>query len=102
LFRVPGLVRNPVARIHIFFSLCDAVKSYTLAWNREIFSDRISASLLAIATTEGPDKVCLSIDGTDRGKVFYWDSPSGCTFRLADNFDQFFGSLYADDSSPLE
>ncbi len=59
LFEVPNSQGSPVARIHFFFGLGDTEESCDLDWNHEVFSDRISAECLPIATTEGADKICL-------------------------------------------
>jgi hypothetical protein len=100
LFAIQGLPGNPVGRIHFFFGLNDAVESCNLDWNLDVFRDRIPAGMLPIATTEGSDKVCLSVSG----QVFYWDahahSGTDSVHWLAEDLDAFVASLRSDALSP--
>ncbi|HZH17577.1 MAG TPA: SMI1/KNR4 family protein [Archangium sp.] len=95
---------NPLGRIHIFFGLKDPVVSCNLDWNLDVFGDRIPTDLLPIATTEGIDKICLSVGGKQPGAVFYWDGHARSGERnlyfLADDFSSFIASLHADEVSP--
>jgi hypothetical protein len=102
LFALRGLPGNPVGRIHFFFGLNDAVESCNLDWNLDVFQDRIPAGLIPIATTEGADKVCLSVDGMNIGRVFYWDAHAGMdsVHLLAEDLNTFVTSLQSDALSP--
>ncbi|MDY7228506.1 SMI1/KNR4 family protein [Hyalangium rubrum] len=104
LVAITGLESQSPGRIHLFFGLNDPVVSCNLDWNLEVFRDRIPAGLLPIATTEGADKLCLSIAGEHPGAIFYWDgyAPAGerNLYRLAEDFTAFLSSLHADELSP--
>jgi len=104
LLTIPGLKGNSVARIHVFFGLKDPIESCNLDWNLRVFRDRIPARQLPIATTEGVDKVCLSVTGERAGAVFYWDGYAQEGERnlyfLADDFASFIASLQKDEFSP--
>ncbi|RYZ37809.1 MAG: SMI1/KNR4 family protein [Myxococcaceae bacterium] len=105
LFKIHGLQGNPLGRIHLFFGLKDPVESCNLDWNLEVFQERIPTGLLPIATTEGADKVCLSVAGVDAGKVFYWDAHATVgqdhLYPLAESFDAFVSALQSDALSPV-
>ncbi|MCY1046532.1 SMI1/KNR4 family protein [Corallococcus sp. bb12-1] len=105
LFQIHGLKGNPRGRIHLFFGLNDSVESCNLDWNLEVFQERIPPGLLPIATTEGADKLCLSVAGAETGKVFYWDAhaPVGENnlHLLADNLGAFISALQSDALSPV-
>jgi hypothetical protein len=104
LFAIHGLEGNPLGRIHMLFGLNDPVVSCNLDWNLDVFGDRIPADLLPIATTEGIDKICLSVGGKQPGAIFYWDGHARAGERnlyfLADDFASFVSSLHADEISP--
>lgn len=104
LFAIEGMEGNPYGRIHVFFGLNDPVESCNLDWNLEVFAGRIPRGLLPIATTEGADKLCLSVAGKETGRVLYWDAhpqpgTSGLYF-LANDFGAFVSSLQSDELSP--
>ncbi len=104
LLMIPGREGDPTARIHLFFGLNDPVESCNLDWNLEVFRERIPAGLLPIATTEGVDKICLSVAGVRAGALFYWDGYARAGERnlyfLAKDFASFISSLQADELSP--
>jgi hypothetical protein len=104
LLTIHGLKGNSVGRIHLFFGLKDPVESCNLDWNLTVFRDRIPASQLPIATTEGVDKVCLSLSGERAGAIFYWDgyaqAGESSLYFLADDFASFVASLQKDELSP--
>ncbi|RKH30568.1 SMI1/KNR4 family protein [Corallococcus sp. CA041A] len=104
LFKLQGLPGNPIGRIHFFFGLNDPIESCNLEWNLEVFRDRIPPGLLPIATTEGADKVCLSVTGATAGQVFYWDAHArpgtNSVHFLAEDLDTFISALQSDALSP--
>jgi hypothetical protein len=104
LFTLNDFEGDSTGRIHIFFGLNDPITSCNLDWNLTVFRDRIPANLLPIATTEGADKICLSITGGQPGRIFYWDGHARAGERslhfLADDFASFTASLHADEVSP--
>ncbi|MGE6757050.1 SMI1/KNR4 family protein [Corallococcus interemptor] len=104
LFKLQGVPGNPFGRIHFFFGLNDPVESCNLDWNLEVFRDRIPPGLLPIATTEGADKVCLSVTGATAGQVFYWDAHArpgtNSAHLLAEDLDAFISALRSDALSP--
>ncbi|MCY1030497.1 SMI1/KNR4 family protein [Corallococcus sp. BB11-1] len=105
LFKLHGLQGNPLGRIHLFFGLNDPVESCNLDWNLEVFRERIPPGLLPIATTEGADKICLSLTGAEAGSVFYWDAHAqeGETrlYPLAESLGAFISALRSDALSPV-
>lgn len=104
LFAIQSIEGHPVGRIHVFFGLNDPIESCNLDWNLDVFGERIPAGLLPIATTEGADKICLSVADRRSGRVLYWDgsAPAGepTLHVLADDFASFVSSLQADELSP--
>jgi hypothetical protein len=80
-------------------------ESCNLYWNREVFDDRIPSNLLVIATTEGAEKICMSLAPDMLGAVYYWDgvhiSPTyGRLYLVANSFREFIDLLYRDELSP--
>jgi prepilin-type processing-associated H-X9-DG protein len=104
LFTIKGLEGDSLGRIHIFFCLNDPIASCNLDWNLSVFRERLPAELLAIATTEGTDKICLGVAGGRTGTIVYWDGHARTGERnlyfLADAFSSFISSLRADEVSP--
>lgn len=104
LFTVPGYDANPVGRVHFFFGLNDSVQSCNLDWNREVFADRIPEHMLPIATTEGVDKICISLASDTLGAVYFWDGYGGAgrgnLHLVAESFDRFLEKLHRDEHSP--
>jgi hypothetical protein len=104
LFPINGLEGDSPGRIHIFFGLNDPIASCNLDWNLTVFRDRLPADLLAIATTEGADKICLVVAGSRAGTIRYWDGHARPGERnlylLADDFSSFISSLRSDEVSP--
>ncbi|QRN96296.1 SMI1/KNR4 family protein [Archangium violaceum] len=104
LLTIKGLEGNSLGRIHVFFGLRDPVESCNLDWNLDVFGDRIPSELVPIATTEGVDKICLSVVGERAGAIFYWDGHARAGERslyfLAGDFASFLSSLDADELSP--
>ncbi len=104
LLTINGFEGDSPGRIHLFFGLNDPVESCNLDWNLAVFGDRIPAALVPIATTEGADKICLSVVGERAGAIFYWDGHARAGERslylLAEDFASFLSSLGADELSP--
>lgn len=104
LFSIKSFEDQSPGRIHFFFGLKDSIESSNLDWNLEVFRERIPAGLLPIATTEGADKICLSVDDARPGQVFFWDGCARAGERslhlLADDFAAFVSSLQGDELSP--
>lgn len=99
LIPVSGCAANPIARIHFFFGINILPECYDLSWNLWVFSDRIPHEMMAIATTEGADQICMKIRGSHHGSILYWDGyiEEGVRlFSLAENFDSFLNMLYKD------
>ena len=77
--------------------------SNDLLENVDIFQNRLPESLLPIATDPFGNIICLSIEGRDRGKVYFWDhekeavkvDPFGYdnVYFIADSFEEFLKSL---------
>lgn len=104
LFTIKGLEGDSAGRIHLFFGLNDPIASCNLDWNLTVFKQRLPTNLLAIATTEGADKICLGVAGARAGAISYWDGHARAGERnlyfLAEDFSSFISSLHADELSP--
>ena len=104
LFTLEDLEGASPSRIHIFFGLNDSIASCNLDWNLTVFRERLPTGVLAIATTEGADKICLVVTGGRAGTICYWDGHARVGERnlyfLADDFSSFTSSLHADELSP--
>ena len=46
---------------------------YSLARTVRVFSGRMPESIIPIGGDGGGNQICLGINGTERGKVYYWD-----------------------------
>jgi hypothetical protein len=97
LVSVPGCQASPFARIHFFFGIRDPVESCNIDWNVEWFGDRLGAGLLPIATTEGVDKICMSVNS---GEIIFWDGYKDVRYPIAPNFKDFIAQLFRDEGSP--
>jgi hypothetical protein len=97
LFRVPGCMANPVARVHFFFGINDPVESCNLAWNIDVFEERLPRGMIPVGTTEGADKICLALDS---GAIVYWDGYEDVVFPVSGSFEDFMASLFSDELSP--
>jgi len=99
-----GFKGGPVSRIHLFFGLNGPVESCNLDWNLEVFQQRLPANLVPIATTEGTDKICLSVAGEREGAIFYWDGHAqpgeSNLYLLSPDFASFVSALQSDELSP--
>jgi hypothetical protein len=97
LFALPACRENPTPRIHFFFGIEDQIESANVAWNIDVFRERLGRHLVPIATTEGADKICLDLD---TGQVKYWDGYSDKLLTAADSFESFIDKLHRDELSP--
>jgi hypothetical protein len=88
--------------IRYFLGICE-VEWYSLHRHIEIYSGRIPANFVPIAVDYFGNLICLSVDGHDYGKVYFWDhdwepmgseDPYANVYLLADDFSQFLDSLY--------
>jgi len=96
LFDVPDCPASPDSRIHFFFGVDDSSECYDLAWNVEVFSDRLPPQHTAIATSEGADMVVLS----PTGEILFWDGYEHRLIPVAPSFEAFLGQLRRDEDSP--
>jgi hypothetical protein len=106
IFSIRRLPGNLFGRIHLFFGLKDPIASCNLDWNIDVFSDRIPSDMIPIATTEGADKICLSVRADTAGAVFYWggyehEGRDGF-IPLASSFAEFVDNLSSDENSPCQ
>ena len=99
VFLVPGCKSSPDARIHFFFGIGGSLgfECYDLDWNIEWYRDRVGTELLPIATTEGADRVCMSLRS---GEIVFWDGYEHVGYPVARNFEEFIDHLYREEDSP--
>lgn len=57
-----------------FYRMRDGPRStQTLEYMRSLLGSRLPPTLLSIGSDLGGAKICLGIDGSEYGKVFFWD-----------------------------
>lgn len=61
------------SQIQIFLGVTGPVESETLEWSWQVFQERIPERLLPIADDPFGNLFCLSLEGPDRGHVFFLD-----------------------------
>ena len=80
-------------------------EEYSLRYYFRRYKDKLPTSLLAIATELSANKICISISGSDFGRVYFWDHNWEVTERtpdyenvhfLAESFTAFLDMLYED------
>lgn len=71
-FPMRGVENNPVGQVLDFFGIDDPIESCRIDWNYEIYKNRIGRGMLPIATDGGGNLICLSLDATTFGAIFYW------------------------------
>lgn len=85
-----------LVRVRLFYGLEPSVLPCHLGWIREMLSTRLPAELLAIATTDCADRLCLS---TTTGGLLLWQPPAPLV-AIADSFDEYLEGVYRDTESP--
>jgi hypothetical protein len=96
-FDVPSCSGNPTPRIHFFFGVDDSSESYDLAGNVAVYQ-LLPPGMIAIASTEGADLICLAPSGA----IVFWDGydESRRLHDVAPSFEAFLAKLRRDDDSP--
>jgi cell wall assembly regulator SMI1 len=81
---------------------------YDLIGSYREYKGRMPHNLIPIASDPGPGEICLSVDGEDKGAVYYWDryleedveenvEPGySNVYLIAKSFDDFIHSLKVD------
>ena len=81
--------------VQIFLGVTGPVESETLEWSWNCFQGRIDERLLPVADDPFGNLFCLSLDGDDRGHVFfvdrYEDSPR--PYLVAGSWNEFLDKL---------
>jgi hypothetical protein len=83
--------------VDVFFGFAKD-SSYDLFENWQGMEDRIPRGYLAIADSPG-GLICIGLEGTDRGKVFWWDraenhdTPEQNMYLVGHSFDEFIKNL---------
>lgn len=101
---IEGLPGSP-AGVQVFFGLSDSLECYDLRLNKETLCERIPERLLAIACDSFGSVFCISLQGADRGAVFFCDLQSVYGnfeadpdfYPVASDFDSFLNNLRAFD-----
>ncbi|MES2354414.1 MAG: SMI1/KNR4 family protein [Pseudomonadota bacterium] len=101
-FPIEGFENNPQGQIQDFFGLDDPIESCRLEWNYKTFAERLPQHLFPIACEDGGSLICLSLSGSDKGAVYYWDlygetqPPSyDNVYPIAETFKEFLDSLHS-------
>jgi len=85
-----------VVRVRFFYGLESSVLPCNLGWIRETLTDRLPADLLAIATTDRADRLCIS---TTRKHLVLWEPPDSFV-AITDSFEEYLEGVYRDAESP--
>jgi hypothetical protein len=93
---VPGAPGSPTD-VQVFFGVRREVPSSTLAWNREMFVDRIPGNFFPIACDSGGNLFCVSLNSDPEGAVHYCDleNSPGRSYLVARDFESFLAKLKA-------
>lgn len=86
-----------------FLSLGEVENYNSLIWVRDVFADRISGHLLAVASDDGGGQICVALTGDDRGSMWLYDAELETApedgqdldllVRLTGSFTEFFEAL---------
>lgn len=103
-FPIAGSKENPFSLVHEFFGLFRARNSSDLRWNYNIYFRRLPSELIAIATDDSGNKICISVRKKDYGSIFFWDHEyegkyelETSIIKIARDFTDFLGILYQHD-----
>jgi hypothetical protein len=97
LFAVRQGPADRIVRVRFFFGLEEIVSPCNLGWVREVLAPRLPSELLAVATTDQADKLCISLSGR---AVFLWEVHSEVLMPVAPSFEDYIEGLYRDAESP--
>lgn len=97
VFPAYGQPSEPGGGVEVFLGV-GPDSEYDIQATREGLSGRLPDHFLPIAESPG-GQICLSLSGSDRGKVYWWglESARGSDeppLLVADDFDSFMNSLY--------
>jgi len=100
-FPILGFQNNPVGQVQDFFGIDDPVKSCNLDWNYDVMRGRMLGNLFPIACEDGGSLICLSLFGSDKGAVYYWNYYGEAhpptydnVYQIAGTFQGFLDSLH--------
>lgn len=100
-FPIIGFDKNPIGTIQVFFRIDGPIKSSKLDWNYQTFRGRIPDNLFPIACEDGGSLICISLTGSDKGAVYYWNyygesqPPSyDNVYQIAGTFQDFLKSIH--------
>lgn len=88
--------------VDFFLGLKAARISFSLEEYASRRKDHLPSNLISIARDPGHNAICLSLEGVDVGKVYFWDADFGVVgapdysnlYLLADSFDEFLSKLH--------
>jgi hypothetical protein len=67
--------------------------SHDLRSNYSEYKSRVRFGLIPIAEAIGGNLICLSVSGSNRGSVYYWDHETNDVWLVSNSFDEFLSSL---------
>ena len=83
--------------VQMFLGVTGPIESETVEWSWKVFQGRIPERLLPVADDPFGNLFCLSLDGQDRGCVFFLDryEDSPAPYLVAKSWNEFLGQLRA-------
>ncbi len=81
--------------VHCFYGLSTGYDAYNLDWSRSAFSEELPEAVTPIACDPGGYIVCLGVQGSVKGKVYFWDRGEklDTLIALAPSFEEFIDEL---------
>jgi cell wall assembly regulator SMI1 len=105
-FPIQACENNPFGSIHYFNGIGWPANSSNIEWNYKTFRGRMPREFLPIAGDGSGNEICLSLKGTNKGAVYFWDhdeehSPPTYenVYLVAETFEGFLDSFYFEDLS---
>lgn len=101
---VEDMPNNPTLSIRRFFGLCQAYQCYDIESSYQVFSDRVGAEGIPIASTGTAQYFILHLAGLRQGEVWVWDQSIAWgkdprdvpMYKSASSFAEFIESLRDD------
>jgi cell wall assembly regulator SMI1 len=87
------------SRVRFFYGIATS-KYYSLKTNTKVFSDRLPAGYIAIASDDAGNLVVLNSKPGSPGDVLFFDHETEDLAPIADTFDSFIEGLHESDEEP--
>ena len=108
----PSFPGSAASSLKVFYGIGTAIQSEDLLRRYGVWIEDCPRHLLPIACDDGGSQYCLSLSGSDRGCVYYWDyyreahsvkTKYPFTYLLAKSFEEFlesFRDILPEDMAP--